>query len=293
MTAKQQRGGKRGRPKIGKAPPGPERVAVRFRRISVADLTAIAASAGLTIVLSESDLPIRAHFINQAYEHYARMSAAERADGAPSVRADWSAGVAAACEHLLKAFADGESGYRHRLQRHLERGFPTDGGDTQSAYRDLRLLLMRGFGPEWREHQVNGDFPDPKELLYLGTPRFLDFAKALLILSQQAEAEWCRDVGTPGGSAMDDLRRNLMMHVCSVYRDLFGYLPTHSDRLGAHPERETFPTGPAIDWFSELFQLLEGKRPTPDAVKNWIKWGKQELSRAAEELVADNADFPE
>jgi hypothetical protein len=84
-----------------------------------------------------------------------------------------------------------------------------------------------------------------------------------------------------------------MMHLCAAYRDLFGELPTHSDRHGAHALRETFPEGPAIDWFGDLLHRLEGGHPTADAVKNWILWGKAELAEAAERLARDDAEFPE
>jgi hypothetical protein len=256
-------------------------------------LKAMAANAGLAIVLNDAGLPMRAHMINDAYRHYATMQAAERAKGSPGERAEWAAGVAAACEHVLTAFAGGHDGYRDRLQHNLARGFPADSGETQSDYREIRLLLMRGFGPEWREHRINGDLGDPWELLMLGTPRFLDFAKAIAMLAQRAEAEFLDEKGTRGGKRKDDLRRNLMMHLCAAYRDLFGELPTHSDRHGAHALRETFPEGPAIDWFGDLLHRLEGGHPTADAVKNWILWGKAELAEAAERLARDDAEFPE
>lgn len=285
---------KRGRPRTGKAPIGPQRVTVRTGHISVPDLKRMTTAAGLTIILSDSDLPLRVHFINSAYKHYASVHAADRSEGAPSHRTIWADGVVAACEHLLTAFEGADDGWRHRMHERLVKGIPPDSGDTQAVHREIRLLLMRGFGEDWRTlPRVNGDLPDPWDLLYEGTPRFLEFARALHIIARRAEVASRREEGSRGGSEKEALRDNLMMHLCSAYRALFGVLPKVADRRNAHARRDTYPRGPALEWFSDLFERLADERPTPDAVKGWINAGVAEIERAEAEQARDDAEFPE
>lgn len=288
------RAARKGRPKSTRPPGRRFTQSPKPLSPSADDLRDITHAAGLPLGIDESRLRDCAWWINRAAQDFVVARDMDRYREPPHLCAEWADGVADACRRLLLAFGNGDPNYHHRAHSHLKRGMPDDVGASKKEFLTIRLLLMRGFGPDWRNHLNASQDPDVFDLLYLGMPRFIEFAQALGLLAERASAAWRAETQPRGGSKADIVRTSLMARLVATFRDMFGRLPSisYARREEVDPKREAVPGGRDWEWFAMLLQRLEGTQPTRDALAHWIENGKDHLAaqEAAREPTADNPD---
>ncbi len=195
--------------------------------------------------------------INDALAEALHIATTEPVEHSSS-HAKWSATVGTLARDLvtsLSSLTPGESDVPFDALELLKPELPT-GAKCERA-KQLRALLIDAV-PTKSPRETD-------ELILLALSRLAPGLRALSLLAERAEEHWTGSIRR-GGSKPDLARRHLIARVACVYETLSHTPLTVRVRFKDAEGRTHRPGGPALDWFGQLFVLVEERLPIAEGV---------------------------